>query len=271
MKRLWFTIFAIAGLLIVIGLVLSSCAVPSDVSTQPPTTSITPVAKQPATTPASSIKTEGDKKEGGKEDNNKTESTKAKREGIPDTPANHIGRTACIACHASGVSDIPKLPSDHSGRNDTTCVACHRQAGLQPTTAKVSADKKEGIQVLPPDHTGRTICTACHATGAGGSSKLPSDHSGRNDATCAACHKPSGPQTQPTTPVPVTTKTPAPAGKEDQEKGKKEGPPAIPANHQGRTTCTICHEAGLAGAPKNPPNHSGRNDAICAACHKQAG
>ena len=167
MKRLWFTIFATTGLLLFISLVLSSCAVPSDISTQPPATSVTPVAKQPATTPASSIRTEGDKKEREKEDNNKIETPKPKREGIPVIPANHIGRTACIACHASGVSDIPGLPSDHSGRNDATCAACHKQAGLQPTPAMVSREKKEGIPVLPSDHTGR------------------------NDATCAACHKPS--------------------------------------------------------------------------------
>lgn len=268
MKRICFTIFASTGLLLVIGFVLSSCAVPLDVSTQraatvaPASSPATPVTSQPVATPASPTKPEGE---------SRTATPKPKREGIPDTPVNHIGRTACIACHASGVSDIPPLPSDHSGRNDTTCIACHRQAGLQPVPAKAPVEKINGFPALPSDHAGRTICAACHSTGAGGATRLPADHAGRNDATCAACHKASSTQPPATTPPPVTTQPPTPAGKEDRDTGKKEGPPALPAMHQGRTSCNVCHESGLSGAPKNPQNHSGRADATCAACHKQDG
>lgn len=44
--------------------------------------------------------------------------------GIKALPANHAGRTTCLACHANGVD--PKLPADHAGRTDATCIACHQ-------------------------------------------------------------------------------------------------------------------------------------------------
>ena len=46
------------------------------------------------------------------------------------------------------------------------------------------------------------------------------------------------------------------------------GPPAIPADHAGRTACRACHESGLAGAPRFPANHVDRTDAVCLACHR---
>jgi len=42
----------------------------------------------------------------------------------------------------------------------------------------------------------------------------------------------------------------------------------LPASHAGRTVCNVCHETGAGGVPKNPPDHAGRTDATCTACHK---
>ncbi|MBI2857586.1 MAG: hypothetical protein HYX90_00795, partial [Chloroflexi bacterium] len=46
---------------------------------------------------------------------------------------------------------------------------------------------------------------------------------------------------------------------------------AIPASHAGRTTCKVCHEGGLGGAPKFPTtvNHVSFEDTrpVCATCH----
>ncbi|MBI4788224.1 MAG: NapC/NirT family cytochrome c [Chloroflexi bacterium] len=39
-------------------------------------------------------------------------------------PANHAGRTTCMACH--GLLPQPKLPADHQGRTDATCTSCHK-------------------------------------------------------------------------------------------------------------------------------------------------
>lgn len=43
---------------------------------------------------------------------------------------------------------------------------------------------------------------------------------------------------------------------------------ALPASHAGRSVCQVCHATGVAGAPKNPPDHASRLDASCTDCHK---
>lgn len=48
------------------------------------------------------------------------------------------------------------------------------------------------------------------------------------------------------------------------------GPKALPASHIGRTQCQVCHLTGVGGAPKNPADHAGRDDATCSTCHKPA-
>ncbi|HEY6042138.1 MAG TPA: cytochrome b/b6 domain-containing protein [Anaerolineae bacterium] len=48
------------------------------------------------------------------------------------------------------------------------------------------------------------------------------------------------------------------------------GPKALPASHVGRTQCQVCHLTGVGGAPKNPADHAGRDDATCSTCHKPA-
>jgi cytochrome b subunit of formate dehydrogenase len=113
-------------------------------------------------------------------------------------PADHAGRTMCVACHAA--LPKPAMPADHAGRTDATCAACHKAAAA-PAATSVPATKPApaatatsstsgagGAKVLPASHAGRTICNACHETGAAGP-KNPADHAGRADATCVACHK----------------------------------------------------------------------------------
>ena len=114
-------------------------------------------------------------------------------------PADHAGRTTCIACHGNGVG--PALPADHAGRTDATCTACHKISNApvaQPTTAPTTgasaasptapaSSTTSGPKAQPADHAGRATCLSCHANLT--SPALPSDHAGRTDATCAACHK----------------------------------------------------------------------------------
>ena len=42
-------------------------------------------------------------------------------------PADHEGRTLCLACHSTGYIGSPLVPADHTGRDDTTCNSCHKQ------------------------------------------------------------------------------------------------------------------------------------------------
>jgi hypothetical protein len=44
--------------------------------------------------------------------------------GPKKLPADHAGRTICLACHAQGVGK--KLPADHANRTDEMCKACHQ-------------------------------------------------------------------------------------------------------------------------------------------------
>ncbi|MBI2935105.1 MAG: hypothetical protein HYY29_06005 [Chloroflexi bacterium] len=50
--------------------------------------------------------------------------------------------------------------------------------------------------------------------------------------------------------------------------GTAKPPPRQPASHTpARTACLVCHEQGIAGAPKFPANHAGRTDQMCPVCH----
>ncbi len=46
--------------------------------------------------------------------------------------------------------------------------------------------------------------------------------------------------------------------------------PEIPHVIEGREACLVCHETGVAGAPKAPDDHAGRGNDICQLCHKPA-
>jgi len=46
------------------------------------------------------------------------------------------------------------------------------------------------------------------------------------------------------------------------------GPPAIPHPLDGRAQCLACHEKGVGGAPKAPPDHAGRTNEMCVVCHQ---
>ena len=209
---------------------------------------------------------------------------------IKPLPASHDGRTTCMACHQN--IPQPKLPADHAGRTDPTCGACHKSsaapAGGASPAATSAPSTGGGLKPLPASHAGRTTCNVCHETGVGGAQKNPADHAGRADATCVACHKPassapaagttpattSAPATKPaagTTPAATvaptkasTNTTPAPTTASTTSGGIKP----LPASHAGRTTCNVCHETGVGGAPKNPADHAGRVDTMCVLCHK---
>ncbi len=132
---------------------------------------------------------------------------------------------------------------------------------LTPTPRAGAPTAVSAVKPLPVSHEGRTTCNNCHANNIG--PKNPADHAGRTDATCSACHKfaSQAPATKP-----AAAGTPAPTAAPATSGGLKP----LPANHEGRTTCNVCHETGAAG-PKNPADHAGRQDATCIACHKFAG
>ncbi|MDE3091042.1 MAG: ammonia-forming cytochrome c nitrite reductase subunit c552, partial [Chloroflexota bacterium] len=51
------------------------------------------------------------------------------------------------------------------------------------------------------------------------------------------------------------------------ERPAQGGPPQIPHAKEGHTDCLSCHEKGVNGAPKFPPDHTGRTNDMCLGCH----
>ncbi|MBI2848433.1 MAG: DUF4399 domain-containing protein [Chloroflexi bacterium] len=100
---------------------------------------------------------------------------------IPRIPHTLAGRSDCLLCHQTGITQAPKFPTDHAGRTADICLACH-QDGLA------------GAPKRPADHepAGRVsgTCLTCHETGITGAPKFPADHAGRTSQTCQACHQP---------------------------------------------------------------------------------
>ena len=146
-------------------------------------------------------------------------------------PADHAGRTACLACHGNGVG--PALPNDHAGRTDATCSACHKVGGA-------------------PAPAGTAAPTTAAATAPAGTAA----------PTKAAATAPAG------TAAPTKAAATAPAGTAAPTTGAAAGPKPLPADHAGRTTCNACHASGV--GPAEPADHAGRVDATCIACHKAA-
>ena len=130
---------------------------------------------------------------------------------------------------------------------------------LTPTPRAGAPTAVSAVKPLPVSHEGRATCNNCHANNIG--PKNPADHAGRTDATCSACHKFAS-QAPATKPPAAGTSAPTSAP-------STGGLKALPANHDGRTTCNNCHENNI--GPKNPADHAGRQDATCTACHKFAG
>ncbi|MDP3062779.1 MAG: cytochrome c [Chloroflexota bacterium] len=44
----------------------------------------------------------------------------------PAIPHSLEGKSACLACHGSGLPGIPQAPANHAGRTENTCTLCHQ-------------------------------------------------------------------------------------------------------------------------------------------------
>ncbi len=221
----------------------------------------------------------------------------------PNAPPKEIphpigGNPDCQICHSQG-SKIRPYPSDHIGRKNDVCLACHKPvlpppaatsnpAGSTSTTVSAAG----GPPPIPHDTAGRTQCLGCHGSGAAGVPQVPKFHkdAGLGNDKCLACHKsavaaqPAG--TSSATSLPTATAAPTnaraasnaatatPSAKPSEPAtsapatpaSTASGPPRLPANHVGRTTCTACHAAGV--GPKLPADHAGRTDDTCKVCHQ---
>jgi predicted CXXCH cytochrome family protein len=95
----------------------------------------------------------------------------------PLIPHEIVYSNQCLTCHRP---HSQALPSDHTRRQETTCLGCHRlDEGFLPTP-------------VPMGHAldGREACLMCHLQGKNGAPAVPGDHAGRLNDTCLNCHKP---------------------------------------------------------------------------------
>lgn len=105
-------------------------------------------------------------------------------------------------------------------------------------------------------------CLACHEAGVVGAPKIPAKHAGRTGDMCPLCHVPAGAS------APMLATAPAHSPGVKPISSTAGGPPQIPHSLEGRNQCLMCHEAGVAGAPKVPASHAGRTSDMCPACHR---
>lgn len=115
--------------------------------------------------------------------------------GPPQIPHAKEGRTDCLSCHEKGVNGAPKFPTDHTGRTNEMCVACHQfkpgAANATPAPTATGPATSAGVPpVIPHTLDGRDQCLTCHQTGVGGAPKVPATHAGRTNDTCKGCHQP---------------------------------------------------------------------------------
>jgi Cytochrome c3 len=138
---------------------------------------------------------------------------------------------------------------------------------LIPWNSVNARQPEQGPTPPPIPHSIDTYgdCLLCHTTGIAGAPRYPVDHQGRSSDSCQTCHKLA---LQPTaTPVPTPGGGAATGG---QPSGQGGGPPKIPHDLQGRDNCLACHQTGVGGAPKVPPDHAGRTVDMCRGCHQPA-
>jgi len=175
------------------------------------------------------------------------------------------GKEDCLTCHKIGTAGAPRVPDNHNGLPSATCLSCHVQGD------EVAGGSVEAVSLAAPIPHGRegfTTCTLCHGQGGGGVPPFPANHAGRSDDICTACHSAAGPVVE--EPTPALTQVPAPSATATAEDAVAEPaaqPPPIPHSLESRAACSLCHEQGGPGTPRFPPDHTGRSDDTCTACH----
>ncbi len=124
----------------------------------------------------------------------------------PAIPHELAGRENCLTCH-NPEGGVKPAPTDHIGRTNETCQACHKSVmapgptvaptiaptaapGTSAATATPIAPTGGGVaSAIPHELTGRENCLTCHNP-EGGLEPAPKDHAGRTNDMCQTCHKP---------------------------------------------------------------------------------
>jgi cytochrome c5 len=161
-------------------------------------------------------------------------------------PHSLEGRDECFTCHAVGAVDAPPVPADHD-EDVTLCTTCHA-VWLAPAIAAAAPP------AIPHEVEDRGDCLVCHKLGTADAPRVPDNHDGLTGDICQTCHSSVGEIT----------------GESEETREVVAEAPRIPHPLEGFAACTECHEEGGAGIPQFPPDHQGRTDDVCSACHQPA-
>lgn len=84
--------------------------------------------------------------------------------GPPVIPHTLTGRDKCLACHETGVGGTPKIPSDHAGRKDDVCQACHSAGQASGIVVAAPPSGPIPTPIAYPRVEGQDSCLDCHST-----------------------------------------------------------------------------------------------------------
>ena len=118
-------------------------------------------------------------------------------ESPPLIPHTLEGRSACLACHQTGVAGAPHIPADHAGRTNDMCRLCHQPAAAAEAATPTPAAPAPAPGLVPtpiahPTSVGVNSCYDCHNQRGGRLADIAgqwsrSVHAERN-VGCADCH-----------------------------------------------------------------------------------
>ncbi|MBI2854537.1 MAG: NapC/NirT family cytochrome c [Chloroflexi bacterium] len=217
--------------------------------------------------------------------------------------ANYVtaNPSSCLSCHGTGgTPDMSKASAVHPDYNKVRCVDCHSRSGqyvlvegyrggfsADPDRVSSSCQRCHSDTPLKEDSQGfksnpnnisiphklhiqkGALCTDCHQNIAHDLRANPTNRPRMESCyvchdqaktSCSQCHSSGLPQTSDTSPIPWT----------EPVKQPTSTPPAVLHPIEGRSSCLVCHQDGVAGAPKVLESHAGRTNEVCTSCH-QAG
>jgi formate dehydrogenase gamma subunit len=209
----------------------------------------------------------------------------APRSGAPGAIPHAVeGKEKCDMCHA-GAGSLKPVPTDHAGRANNTCIACHKPAGDRATpaaeatkapvgAATAASPAAGGPKPIPANHDLASVaykdCTLCH--GQGKARPAPANHSTFTLESCTVCHKPATAAAATSAPGPAVTATATASAMASPPAASTAGATAVatPAIAATATSAATPAASPAAGGPKPiPANHDLTSAAYkdCALCH----
>jgi hypothetical protein len=145
----------------------------------------------------------------------------------------------CASCHSAAFAPDALAKPGLAHAYHLRCISCHKEEQAGPTEC-TGCHRKAQVLPLSIKHPLSNVrkCLRCHGAEIPGVPALPADHAGAPNGVCRICHHPS----------------PAPPNLTWLQ---------VPHDIEGNEKCNNCHGDDIA----NRPDHAGRTNETCTACH----